>query len=342
MATSLRHRKLLDKILQITGASILVGALIGVLRSGGDTAAFFALQGSITGGLIGCGCSTVEFLIFSNSSLRRVRRLPPVMLMASRALAYSFFILLGLAASGLLTIGLLPWQQRDFLEVFLISAAVSFAFSTAIEINRLLGAEATAALVTGRYSRPRLEERIVLFADIVGSTALAEKIGELAFHNFLQEVALDLAGPIDQSAGDVYRYVGDAVIVTWPLARGLKDARCLECAFQLHKVLERRKKDYQASFGHTPRIRVALHCGQVATGEIGDWKKEIALLGDTMNTAARIEGAAKVLNEATLLSNDIVGRLPDSATKPLRRLEPYQATGKSLSLTLWAADCPDE
>ncbi|WFE89128.1 adenylate/guanylate cyclase domain-containing protein [Roseibium porphyridii] len=335
MPAANRLSRNLRKILLITALSGLAGLMIGVVRAGENNFAIEAAYGALTGTIIGCGCTCFEFIGFSNSRLRAARRLPPVALLIGRTLAYSLVILFGLGISSVLVGDVLPWQEPEFSEVFLISATVAFFMSGAVEVTRLLGSEATLSLVSGRYNTPRLETRVVLFADLVGSTALAEKIGELEFHVFLQDVALDLAGPIEDTRGAVHRYVGDAVIVTWPLESGVKQADCLSCALEMHRTLATHASRYRKRFGTEPSLRVALHCGQVAAGEIGDWKKEIALLGDTMNTTARIERAANSLGSDTVLSDALVKHLPEQARTSLRRLPDYKAHGKQEPLRLW-------
>lgn len=330
-----RFTRDLSNLFLVLLASACAGAMIGVSRTQGDRILEDALSGSLTGVVIGLGGTLAEFFVFSNANQRFVRKLPVVLIMIARALYYSLFIILGLAVPDLISGGSLPWLDPTFGEVFLISACVALGFSIAIEIMRQLGAEATLALFTGRYTRPRLEDRVILFADLVRSTSLAERIGDLQFHAFLQEVALDLAGAIEHAKGRVHRYVGDAVIVSWPLQKGVNGAVCLDCAVAMHKILEDRAPYYFEQFGQVAELRVAVHCGQVAAGEIGDWKKEIALLGDAMNTAARIEGAVRVLGVTTALSNDVVQHFPETKRSGLRRLPDYKAHGKRAPLSLW-------
>jgi len=323
---------------KITVLSAAIGGMIGALRSSDNSLLIDTGLGALTGVAIALGCSIAEFQLFSNPRRRMVRRLPLVVLLVLRAAAYSCFILLGLALQILFNDAPPLWRDPDFAEVFAISAFVAFVFSIGMEITRLLGREATIALFSGRYHRPRLEHRVVLFADIIGSTAIAERIGELSFHEFLSDAALDLAEAVEVTRGDVYKYVGDAVIVTWPIARGVARAACLHCAQDMHRALAARKDIYRGRFGSEARLRVAIHCGQVAAGEIGDWKKEIALLGDTMNTTARIEGAAKSFGEATVLSDDVVRQLPITTRNTLKRLPEYSAAGKKQNLVLWAPE----
>ncbi|MEM6460999.1 MAG: adenylate/guanylate cyclase domain-containing protein [Pseudomonadota bacterium] len=323
---------------QVGISSALIGILIGVVRGSGDFFLIEVLMGGLVGLVIGVGCSFLEFQFLSNARLRFTRRLPPVLLMVLRAVSYSVVIIVGLALPGLLTAAPPLWRDPEFAEVFVISAVVAFIISTGVEVTRLLGSEATLALVTGRYNRARLEERVVLFADVVGSTALAERIGVLRFHDFLRDVSQDLAEPVELARGDVYKYVGDAVIVTWPLARGVRKAACLQCADRMHRALRERSEAYLQRYGAEAKLRVAIHCGAVAAGEVGDWKKEVALLGDTMNTTARIEAAAKHFGARIALSEQLVRLLPESSRNTLRRLPDYDAAGKQERLVLWTSD----
>lgn len=326
---------------RITGLSAMIGAIVGASRATQSTLWADIGIGALIGLTISLCCLTIEFQVFSNSRRRMARRLRPIVLMVLRGMAYSAFVVAGLSLPGLLTDAPFPWQTPDFLELFVISSTIAFAFSTGVEITRLLGKEATLALVTGRYAQARLENRVILFADVIGSTALAETIGQLRFHDFLRDVAQDLAIAVETTRGDVHKYVGDAVIVTWPQEQGTAQAACLTCAREMHRSLSLRAPYYLRHYGVEAQIRVALHSGQVAAGEIGDWKKEIALLGDPMNTTARIEGAAKALNADIVLSEDLVRQLPQQVRQTLVRLQPYAVAGKHEKLELWRAERSD-
>jgi len=322
---------------KIAAQSTAVGATIGALRSSGEFLAIDTLFGALIGLVISVGCLIVEFQLFSNPRRRVVRRLRPIVLMALRGAAFSIIIIFGLALPGFMSDALPLWQDPAFAEVFALSTLISYAFSIGFEITRLLGPEATIALIWGRYYQARLENRVIIFADVVGSTALAEKIGQLRFHDFLRDVAQDIAGPVERTRGGIHKYVGDAVIITWPLTRGVANGAFLKCAQEMFRVLETRDHYYLNTYGAKARLRVAIHCGEVAAGEIGDWKKEIALLGDPMNTAARIEGAAKAFKADIVISDEVASHLGTEARNSLSRLPEFAAAGKLKKLVLWSA-----
>ncbi len=326
------HLMFLAKILLV---SVVIGLLIATIRHGGVPSAVDLVEGALSGLLIGLGCTLTELLSRTTRRGSILRRLPLAVLVLLRALAFSFFIVVGLTLPIWLISDVVIWDDPGFLYIFGMSVLIAALISTIIEVTRLLGSEATLSLLTGRYRQPRVEDRIVLVADLVGSTALAERIGDLRFHEFLGDVALDLAGPIETARGDVHRYVGDAVFVTWRLQqKGVANA-ALRCAADMHRALAKAAPRYRSDFGSAPHLRIAIHCGPLAAGEIGDWKKEIALLGDTMNTAARIEGAARDIGAKTAVSDDMATLLSDDARTSLTLCSGYAAHGKSASLTLW-------
>ena len=320
------------KIIVISAA---IGMMISAIRHDGTGLWIALIEGALSGILIGIGCTVTELLSRSTQRGGLVRRLPVAALVVMRALAFSCVILTGLTLPFLLVSGVRLWQEPGFGTAFLVSSLIAAIISIIVEVTRLLGTESTLSLVSGRYRRPRLENRIVLFADLVGSTTLAERIGDLRFHEFLGDVAHDVSPAIEQARGDVHRYVGDAVIVTWRLNQKNACDASLRCAQGMHQALEDVADRYRDDFGSAPHLRIALHCGPVAAGEIGNWKKEIALLGDTMNTAARIESAARDLGARTAVSDDMVKLLSEPAKATLTLLPDYAAHGKSEALTLW-------
>ena len=210
-----------------------------------------------------------------------------------------------LVFEGRLSLPTLSGLARDLA----FSLTVSFGVILFIEIDRLLGGGVLLRFIFGRYHRPRVERRIFLFADLIGSTALAERLGDLSFHALLNQLFSDLADPIIGHGGEIYRYVGDEVIVTWREAEGLRDGRCLACAEAMLGSLARLAPRYRANYGIEPRLRIVLHSGPVVTGEMGDLKREIVFLGDTVNTTARLEAVAKAAERDLVVSGPLLAGL---------------------------------
>jgi adenylate cyclase len=190
--------------------------------------------------------------------------------------------------------------------------------------------------VTGRYHRPQIEERVFLIMDMKNSTATAERLGEVDFHRLLNRLVTDLGGPIVLRDGQIYKYVGDELIVTWPLARGLKDATCVHACFAARARLVAHGADYEREFGTAVQVRASLHCGPVVVGEMGSVKKEIALLGDTLNTAARLVDACRESGESVIASVDLLDRLVLPPGIEARSLGLIRLRGKEQAIGLCA------
>ena len=189
------------------------------------------------------------------------------------------------------------------------SIVISLAFNFVLSTQRLVGRGVMASYLSGRYYQPREEERVFMFLDLSDSTAIAERIGHLAFHRLLNRFCYDASEPIASHHGEIYKYVGDQVIVTWPLARGVAHASCVRCFFDVKAAVAEGADGYQRDFGVVPTFRAGLHAGTVVTGELGDSKQEIAFLGDTVNTTARIEQACREHGAEILISGELMARL---------------------------------
>ena len=84
------------------------------------------------------------------------------------------------------------------------------------------------------------------------------------------------------------------------------------------------------------RFRAALHCGPIVVGEMGSVKKEIAMIGDTLNTAARIVEACREYDEAVLASADLLNQLTLPGGIVARALGPVALRGRATPVELFA------
>ena len=205
-----------------------------------------------------------------------------------------------------------------------------------LQLSRLVGERSFRDIALGRYHRPRTEERFFLFIDIVGSTSLAERIGPIAVHRFLDRVFQVASDPIDDYEGEVYQYVGDEIVITWTVSEGGADARPLACYFAIGQALTAAAEDFQGEFDTVPQLRAALHAGSVVSGEVGGSRRAIVFHGDVMNTTSRIENATRDLQRPFLVSEDALNRLECKEAYNLADLGPQPLRGRSAPLRLYA------
>lgn len=315
------------------------GVMVGVVPNviGNDGSRSIA-AGGLIGLLITVGMVSFEVSWAVELIPRRWRETPFLVVLTTRSLVWLGIIVIGISVP-LLTVNQTPLSELTD-RWMAPSVAVSFAAALVInfigQINRLLGRGVMMRLILGRYHRPREEVRIFLLVDLRGSTQITERLGNLRYHGFLKRFISDVTTSAMRHGGEVHRYVGDEIILTWKERKGLKDAACLEAVFAMGDAFEGGSDEYMEDFGVVPSIWASLHIGPVVTGEIGYFKHEIAYLGDTLNTSARIEQACRQLQRPFLASADMVDALqlpPDVAAESLG---PIELRGLKSSIELFA------
>lgn len=335
---------------------VLFGAAVGatVLRPPVPGAVFGALAGAVYGALLMVLIGGAEMFLPRTRIGQALDRASLLATIAVKALIYSAVILaviggrVGLQVATIvadMTVGgdfarALEQQARTtFRPGHLVAVAflVVFTFLLLHQLIQLVGNRTFRAIASGRYHRPRTEERFFLFVDIVGSTPLAERLGPAAVHDFLDRVFRIASDPIDDHAGEVYQYVGDEMVVTWTVPEGRASARPLACLFAIEDALRLAEADFQRRFGAVPRLRAALHAGTVTTGEVGGSRRAIVFHGDVMNTASRLENATRELQRPFLVSEDALSRLEGKEGYVLADLGPQQLRGRAAPVHVYAA-----
>ena len=178
-------------------------------------------------------------------------------------------------------------------------------------------------------------ERIFMFLDITSSTTIAEKLGHIKYFELLNDFFNDIEPPIESNAGEIYQYVGDEVVVSWPLDKGIENAKCLHCFFDIVKTINELSDKYNQKYELIPNFKAGMHYGKVSTGTIGTLKKEIIYTGDVLNTTSRIEGQCNQHNVNILLSEGLMKHLPNENQFDFARIGEISLRGKSSFITLF-------
>lgn len=176
-----------------------------------------------------------------------------------------------------------------------------------------------------------------MFLDLVGSTSLAETLGELRMQELLTRFFFDIDEPIVAHGGEVHAYVGDEVIVTWPIAPQLFGGQ-LDCFFAIADRIEEQAESYRGSFGAVPRFRAALHFGPVVISECGDSRRQIAYFGDTMNVTARLQERCKAAGHDLLVSAELLRRVRPDPRLTILPLGLTQLRGRAAEVEVFAVE----
>lgn len=229
-------------------------------------------------------------------------------------------------------------RSIDFLELLAFSVVLSFFVNFVRQINRMLGQNVLFNYIRGKYQLPLEEELIFMFLDLKSSTNIAEKLGHLKNHEFLNEFFYDMTDPILESRGRIYQYVGDEIVLTWQVKEGLNDLNCIKCFFDIQNKIYGMKDIYLIKYGVFPEFKAGLHVGKVITGEMGDIKKDIVYHGDTVNTSARIQAECNKYNKKVLASKDLVDMLDLIGKYKKESMGNIRLRGKEKELELYSIE----
>ena len=141
------------------------------------------------------------------------------------------------------------------------------------------------------------ERRLVtaLFCDVVGSTALGERFGPERFKVVMDQVLGRIIEAVARYEGTVAQLMGDGVLAFFgaPLAHEDDPERAVRAALDVRDAVGAFSSELQAAYGVPLQVRAGLNTGAVVLSRITD-VLEVAYnaLGDTVNTAARLQSAA--------------------------------------------------
>ena len=331
-----RTRQRWIQIVKFALISALLGMGFAVAVHAGHAAGL--VRGAVSGLTIGFVLSAVEVFVLDAPVGAPVRRLLFLPLLLLRIVVHTAVILVGLRlgeAAGATVHDAQPpiafWHRVAF------AFAVSFVLNTVLVVRRLTG-PTLLALVAGRYRRPRTEHRLVLFLDLKESTALTERLGNERFVRLLDAVIFAATEPIVAAGGEIYRYVGDEIIVTWPVRDGIVAPRWIACPFAIEDAIRDRRLDWERDYGAVPAFRAAIHAGPVVVCELGDVRREIVLLGDVMNTTARIADAARAWGHTCLASAEALAGATVPSHLYARWLGEVELRGKAGRLGLFVVE----
>lgn len=223
---------------------------------------------------------------------------------------------------------------------------VSLSFSIFVSvlyagISENLGHGVLSNFFTGRYHTPKEEARIFMFLDLKSSTTLAEQLGHRQYFRFLQSYYSELSDAIINHLGEVYQYIGDEVVITWKLGRGLANLNCIRCFFAMRKAIKDRSAYFRKTYGVVPDFKAGLHLGHVTTGEIGALKKEIFFTGDVLNVTSRIQGLCNEYGKDLIVSDQVRAHLQPPEKVSYEPLGPLHLKGRAQSIELFAINQVD-
>lgn len=309
----IRHR-------YMAGIITAIGVFLGLLYPliAGQIQNPIAILNGLTIGLLG-GILVAAFEIFLFTSIKRRYSFTATVLLKTLAYTILFVLLIitviNVNESWYYNMSISENFSSKRFQYFLsegdfkvIVAYSLFSVLTIIftrEMSRKMGQGVFLNFLFGKYHKPREEHRIFMFLDQKSSTSLAEEMTSLGYFEFLKEFYSDITICILSSGGEIYRYVGDQMVISWTVIKGIANANCIRCYFRIREEIENQREKFVSKYGKLPEFRVSIHVGQVICGEIGTAKSQIVFHGEALYETDRMEKEGSRNNIDILISEDL-------------------------------------
>ena len=189
-------------------------------------------------------------------------------------------------------------------------------------------------------------EIYVLFSDLEGFTKMSHAIEPEMVAKLLNRYLEMLSEVILEHGGILDKFIGDAVVAFWgaPISRADDAERAARAGYAIWQAGEAFRAEVAAMDPNLPAIgktRVGLHFGEAVVGNFGGESRiQYTALGDSMNTAARLESGNKTFKTSVMASEEFASR---SGLDWWRRMGSVVLSGRSSPINLYepAPDFPE-
>jgi adenylate cyclase len=191
----------------------------------------------------------------------------------------------------------------------------------------------------------RRQNIAVLFADIVGFTRMAEGMAPEAVVTMLREFHHRMTTQIFACGGSVEKYIGDEIFAVFGVPEPGPDdaANALRCGWMMLAALDEWNQEREANGETRLAIGVGLNYGPAVLGDVGtEQTPSFTVIGDTVNTASRLQGLTRTLETPLVAADAIVsaiGATSDGDTAAvlahLRDQGEHAVRGRSGTVRIW-------
>jgi adenylate cyclase len=163
--------------------------------------------------------------------------------------------------------------------------------------------------IRGGQLVPRTQEATVLFTDLCDFTAISERLDPAVLMGLVNEYMGRMSGCVGEHGGVVNKYIGDSIMAvfgvpipsTTPEQIAGDAIRAVQSALAMRRELANLNEQWKARDVAPVRMRVGIHTGRLVAGSLGGVQRlEYTVLGDTVNTASRLESYDKEVMDADI------------------------------------------
>lgn len=182
------------------------------------------------------------------------------------------------------------------------------------------------------------EERVItaFFSDVQDFTSISEKLTPQELVELLNEFLTEMTDIILDHEGTVDKFEGDAVIALFGAPNELENHAATACraCIEMQKRLAELRVDWKEIGKPELFMRIGLCSGQAVVGNMGSKNRmDYTMMGDTVNTAARLEGVNKLYGSYTLISETTHSLAGGSVLT--REIDSINVVGKQEPVTIY-------
>jgi class 3 adenylate cyclase/tetratricopeptide (TPR) repeat protein len=171
----------------------------------------------------------------------------------------------------------------------------------------------------------------VLFCDLVGSTALGERLDPETIRRVMSRYFGEMQAVLERHGGTVEKFVGDAIMAVFgvPVTHEDDALRALHAASEMRERLTSLNDELQQQWAASLRLRIGVNTGDVIAGDPS--RNQAFVSGDAVNVAARLEQAA---GPGEILMGEVTRALGGDAITA-EPIAPVEAKGKTEPVVAW-------
>ena len=249
----------------------------------------------------------------------------------------------------------LLWQSGTITPLIYTPIFAALAYVTEIVFNYIAETMEKRRIMSAfrKYVAPQVVENIarsgnykinlggerkhiaVLFVDIRGFTTMSESLEPEQVVDIVNTYLNLTTNSIFANEGTLDKFVGDATMAVFNAPFDLDDYvfRAVKTAMDIVAGSAAIEEKFMAKYGKSVGFGVGVNCGDAVVGNMGcDFRMDYTAMGDTVNTAARLEANAK--RGQILISSDVYDRVKDRITaEPIGEIP---LKGKSVGVFVWS------
>jgi adenylate cyclase len=205
----------------------------------------------------------------------------------------------------------------------------------------------------GQYLSPKVIDRLVedpsylslggerrdmtaFFSDVQGFSTISESLTPDELVQLLNEYLTEMCNIISEHEGTIDKFEGDAIIAFWgaPLQQEDHAERaCLACV-DMQKRLDELRVQWAQDGRPQLLVRIGVNTGPMVVGNMGSQSRmDYTIMGDSVNLAARLEGANKFYKNFTMISQFTYEQAKDAID--VRELDTIRVVGKNEPITVY-------